>query len=115
MSIAPTVFQANLPALPSIEDSMPMPKARFDNAGTSTNNATPAASNSQTETIKTEAPPPPPPPMPSSTNPPPPPVQPPPAASAPKAKIVTEDEWIQQQEIVVVCLQLFVMQEVPKN
>ena len=90
-SIAPTVFQANLPALPSIEDSMPMPKAPPSNAGTSTNNATPAASNSQPETIKAEAPPPPPPPMPSSTNPPPPPVQPPPAASAPKAKIVTED------------------------
>ena len=72
-SIAPTVFQANLPALPSIEDSMPMPKAPPSNAGTSINSAPPTVSNSQTETIKTEAPPPPPPPMPSSAKPPPPP------------------------------------------
>ena len=90
-SIAPTVFQANLPALPSIEDSMPVTKAPPSNSGTSVNNPPSAPSNTQTEAIKTEAPPPPPPPMPSSTNsPPPPPVQPPPAASAPKAKIVTE-------------------------
>ena len=57
-SIAPTVFQANLPALPSIEDSMPVTKAPPSNSGTSVNNPPPAPSNTQTEVNK--APPPPP-------------------------------------------------------
>jgi hypothetical protein len=94
-SIAPTVFQANLPALPSIEDSIPSPTAKLQNnnsnstnpSGNNTNSAAPPPPPPAANNITAAPPPPPPPPANNS----PPPIPPPATNTAPpKAKIVTE-------------------------
>jgi hypothetical protein len=91
-SIAPTVFQASLPALPSIADSIPSPTAtqRPSNAPQLTNGSGTgtAASMNAPPQAASAAPPPPPPPMANTAPPPPPPlptatVQP----AAPAAKV----------------------------
>lgn len=95
-SIAPTVFQANLPALPSIEDSIPAPTTKVQNNSNNNSNSSSSGSNGTQPSqpaASNAAPPPPPPPPPSSNNPPPPPMPPPAtntAAPAKAAKIVTE-------------------------